>query len=64
MNELQPNTFYKIKVLVVTTYGNSPESDELKIQTSGQMESNATAEIYEAIVSLYLNHLYSYFQKI
>ena len=54
MNELQTNTNYKIKVLVVATYGNSPESDELKIQTNGQMESNATAEIYEAIVSLYL----------
>ena len=50
MNALQPNTYYKIKVLVVTTHGNSPESDELKILTGGQMESNATAEIYEAIV--------------
>ena len=46
-----PYTHYKIKVLVVTTHGNSPESDVLKIKTDVNMETNATAKIFDEIVS-------------
>ena len=51
LNELEPSTYYKIKVLVVTTHGNSPESDVLKIKTDVNMETNATAQILDQIVS-------------
>ena len=51
LNELEPSTHYKIKVLVVTTHGNSPESDVLKIKTDVNMETNATAQILDQIVS-------------
>ena len=51
LNELEPSTHYKIKVLVVTTHGDSPESDVLDIKTDVNMEKNDTAEIFDQIVS-------------
>ena len=53
INELRPSTNYKIKVLVVTTHGNSPESDELKIETDGQINQSTSKEIYNRIASLH-----------
>ena len=65
MNELKSNTYYKIKVLVMTTHGNSPESDELRIKTDDKMETNVTEDIIKAIVSLYLTlYVFIYFKKI
>ena len=51
LNELEPSTYYKIKVLVVTTHGNSPESDVLDIKTDVNAEQNDTAKIFDLIVS-------------
>ena len=51
LNELEPSTHYKIKVLVVTTHGNSPESDVLDLKTDVNAEQNDTAKIFDLIVS-------------
>ena len=51
LNGLEPSTHYKIKVLVVTTHGNSPESDALDIKTDVNAEKNDTAKIFDQIVS-------------
>ena len=51
LNGLEPSTHYKIKVVVVTTHGNSPESDVLDIKTDVNAEQNDTAKIFDQIVS-------------